>query len=48
MCVDGSVSFEKNVGGRRGRDCGIDDDDIYTADGAGAPLDMYDSYLINE
>ncbi|MHC4192944.1 MAG: type II secretion system protein [Planctomycetota bacterium] len=50
MFVDGHVDFEKNEGGRRGRDCGINNDDIYT-DGDGTyltPLDRYDAVLLNE
>jgi prepilin-type N-terminal cleavage/methylation domain-containing protein/prepilin-type processing-associated H-X9-DG protein len=49
LFVDGHVDFEKNEGGRRGRDCGIDNDDIYTAEDGGAmPVDRYDSVLVNE
>ncbi|MHC4388071.1 MAG: type II secretion system protein [Planctomycetota bacterium] len=49
LFVDGHVDFEKNDGGRRGRDCGIDDDDIYTArDGGATPVDRFDSVLLNE
>jgi prepilin-type processing-associated H-X9-DG protein len=49
MFVDGHVDFEKNEGDRRGRDCGIDNDDIYSGEGAGGtPIDRYDAVLLNE
>ena len=49
MFVDGHVEFEKNEGDRPGRDCGIDNDDIYTGEGVdGMPLDRHDAVLRNE
>ncbi len=48
LFVDGHVNFERSEGGRAGRECGLNDDDIYSADDGGlAPVDRYDSYLIN-
>ena len=49
LFVDGHVDFERNEGGRRGRYCGLGNDDIYTArDGGATPVDRYDSVLLNE
>jgi prepilin-type N-terminal cleavage/methylation domain-containing protein/prepilin-type processing-associated H-X9-DG protein len=43
LYVDGHVNFQRD------RNCGANDDDIYTAeDGGSAPVRMFDSYLINE
>ena len=47
LFVDGHVNFERSEQGRRGRDCGLNDDDIYSCEGTDAPIDRYDSYLIN-
>jgi len=47
LYVDGHVTFEKNEGGKRSRDCGLNDDDIYTGGGTQAPLDKFDSYLVS-
>ena len=45
MFVDAHVTFEQNEGDKRGRDCGINDDDIYAVGPTEDPL--LDSYLIN-
>jgi prepilin-type processing-associated H-X9-DG protein len=43
LYVDGSVKFEKD------RNCGLNNDDIYAAEGGGSsPAHKFDSYLINE
>jgi prepilin-type processing-associated H-X9-DG protein len=43
LYVDGHVDFE------RGRNCGVGDDDMYTAeDGGSVPAHKLDSYLVNE
>ena len=43
LYVDGSVDFEKD------RNCGVNNDDIYTAeDGGTSPAHKLDSYLVNE
>lgn len=43
LYVDGSVRFEKD------RNCGVNNDDIYTAeDGGTSPAHGLDSYLVNE
>jgi prepilin-type N-terminal cleavage/methylation domain-containing protein/prepilin-type processing-associated H-X9-DG protein len=47
LFVDGHVSFERTEGDRPGRNCGLNDDDIYSCEGTNAPIDRYDSYLIN-
>jgi prepilin-type N-terminal cleavage/methylation domain-containing protein/prepilin-type processing-associated H-X9-DG protein len=44
LFVDGHVTFERTTTERLGRECGINDDDIYTIGEGG----FFDSYLINE
>ena len=45
MFIDAHVNFEKNEGDRPGRNCGLNDDDIYAVGPTEDPL--LDSYLIN-